>query len=281
MIEKNCTVFPSYTADEKKKAKLHYISFKLLCLSLYIIGFYYVFLNISLENKSLDIAKNFNICKRNLGEAEKNNKGSKRKKNLNNKKEDINKTKHNTHNIKWNDQKVEENKSSANNDLDNSKVENKSNISISNINYNDMSKNLTEKQLLDVLNSLEECPSKEDVLNLWRHTLGVNRERLNASLNELFNVFPKNSIDFSFIPNKEGNTLSYTTIWNKCVSEFGTETSINETRFTKEFYELINNKSSIDDIRNFIFSCLDEFEQKYKELYKECEANVISFKKKG
>ncbi|SOV84267.1 Plasmodium exported protein (PHISTa), unknown, putative [Plasmodium sp.] len=123
MKNKKNLFFSLYHDNENKKGKLHYISFKFLCLSLYIIGFYYIFLNISLENKSLEIVKISNLYERNL-------------------------------------------------------VENKSNSPVCNINYNDMSRKLTEKELHDVLNSLETCPPKEDLKNIWNHTIGVAKEGL-------------------------------------------------------------------------------------------------------
>lgn len=64
-------------------------------------------------------------------------------------------------------------------------MENKNNGCINNINYNGMAKNLTEKQLHEVLNSLEECPSKEDLKNIWTHTIGVAKEKLDNVLNML------------------------------------------------------------------------------------------------
>ncbi|EUR72089.1 hypothetical protein PFBG_02756 [Plasmodium falciparum 7G8] len=43
--KKECSTFTFYRADENKEGKLYYISFKFACLSLYIIGFYYVLLS--------------------------------------------------------------------------------------------------------------------------------------------------------------------------------------------------------------------------------------------
>ncbi|KYN93149.1 exported protein (PHISTa), partial [Plasmodium gaboni] len=112
MNKKNCIIFPFYRVDVNPKGKLYYISFKFLCLSLYIVVFYYVFLNTSLENKGLENVKNGNIYERNLGEAQTKNKGPKWKRSLKYKKEDVNKTKSNENNNKCNEQKVEENKHS-------------------------------------------------------------------------------------------------------------------------------------------------------------------------
>ncbi|SOS78613.1 Plasmodium exported protein (PHISTa-like), putative [Plasmodium sp. gorilla clade G1] len=279
MNKKNFNVFPLYHSDKNKKGKLFYISSKFLCLCLYFIGFYYVLLSNSLENSSLEVVKNCNIYKRNLVQVEKSNKGPKRKKNLKNKKDDIDQTKANVNDLICNEPNVEKNKDSINNDLEKSNIENESNNSISNINYNDISKQLTRQELFDVLDSFKECPPRQDLLNLWGHALGVNKEGLNVLLKKLLKHFPKNSIDHTFSIDEDSDE-SYTTIWFSCVHEFGKQTSISEIKFTNKFHELINNKSSIVDIRNFIFSCLEEFEQMYKEIYKEYERNITSFKTK-
>ncbi|EWC76544.1 hypothetical protein C923_02771 [Plasmodium falciparum UGT5.1] len=55
--KKKCSTFTFYRADENKEGKLYYISFKFACLSLYIIGFYYVLLSIVLF-------KSYNVTKR-------------------------------------------------------------------------------------------------------------------------------------------------------------------------------------------------------------------------
>ncbi|SOV79096.1 Plasmodium exported protein (PHISTa), unknown, putative, partial [Plasmodium sp. gorilla clade G3] len=144
MSKKNCSFFPFHNAHENTKGKLRCISFMFHCLCLCMIGYYYVFLYNSLENSSLEIVKISNLYERNLGEAQKNNKSSKRKSNLKHKKEDVSKTKSNENNSKFNKQKVEDKKYSTGNDRENTKVENKSNSPVCNINYNDTTKNLTE-----------------------------------------------------------------------------------------------------------------------------------------
>lgn len=58
-------------------------------------------------------------------------------------------------------------------------------ITLKNKPYNNFSKNLTEKELFDVLNSLEQCPSKEDLKNIWANTHGVAKEGLDDILKVL------------------------------------------------------------------------------------------------
>ncbi|SCQ12808.1 Plasmodium exported protein (PHISTa), unknown, putative [Plasmodium sp.] len=268
----DCTIFPFYHNNENNKGKLHYISFKFLCLCLYIIGFIYVFLDRSLENNSLEIVKSCNIYKRNLVEAEKSNKGSKRKRKLKNKKEDVNKTKNNDNNIKCNEQKVEEKKYSTNNYLGNTKVENKSNSSVSNINYNDMSRNLKEKELLDVLSSLEECPPKEDLRNLWNHTIGVAKEDFDDIQKDLKGSIQK-YLDNSINEGSQNNL--YDNIWERNLWRFCRTVGTEELEYTNKFFNLVNSKHTLDDILKFIYSFLEYFNKLKKELYEKHQKELL------
>ncbi|SOV83976.1 Plasmodium exported protein (PHISTa-like), unknown function [Plasmodium reichenowi] len=87
--------------------------------------------------------------------------------------------------------KIEGNRYSTNNDLEKSNMKNEINSSINNINYNDISKKLTRQELFDVLDSFKECPPRQDLLNLWGHALGVNKEGLNVLFKKLLKHFLK------------------------------------------------------------------------------------------
>ncbi|SOV20450.1 Plasmodium exported protein (PHISTa), unknown function [Plasmodium sp. gorilla clade G2] len=284
------SVFPFYRFHENQKRKLHYICFKLVCLTLYIIGFYYAFLNNSLENKCLEIAKNCNVYKRNLGEAQTKNKGPKWKRYLKYKKEDVSKTKYNTNNIKSNEQSVEENKDCTKNEIKKNNVENKSNRSINNINYNDISKTLTEKEFFDVLNSLEECPPKEDLRNIWTHAVGISKEDVDDIQKELKVLIQKyldNDINVGNI-NWALDSYLYNDIWDQNISRFYKTLATEEILYTNNFFSLINGKHTVDDILKFIYSFLEHFKtlkkelhQKHqKELLESIAKNVHSLKKK-
>ncbi|SCQ12734.1 Plasmodium exported protein (PHISTa), unknown, putative [Plasmodium gaboni] len=270
--KKSFSVFPFYLFDESRKRKFHYISFKLFCLNLYIIGFYYVFLNASLENKGLENVINGNIYERNLGEAQTKSKGPKWKRSLKYKKEDVNKTKSNENDNKCNEHKLEQNIYSTNNDMKNTNVENKSNISISNINYNDISKRLTEKELFEVLNSFEECPSEEDLRNIWNHTLGVVKGGFDDMQRELKGLIQK-YLD-NDVYNKRGIGL-YETIWKKNLFSLSEKIATEEVKYTKNFYNLINGKHTIDDILKFIYSFLEHFKTLKKELHQKQQKELL------
>ncbi|ETW44751.1 hypothetical protein PFNF135_00963 [Plasmodium falciparum NF135/5.C10] len=228
--KKNCSFFAFYSADENQKGKLNYISLKFLCLSLYMIGFYYVFLCNSFESVSLEIFKNCNIYKRNLVQVEK-NKTSKRKKYLKHKKEDIDKTKANANDLKCNELCLEENKHSINNDIGKSNKENECNISTCHINYNDISKNLTETELREVLKSFKECPPKENLRNIWNHTIGLAKEGFYNQLKDLKGSIQKyldNDI-YVGVHEDDDKIYLYERMWNEYISRFY-ETIINEEK---------------------------------------------------
>ncbi|CDO66491.1 Plasmodium exported protein (PHISTa), unknown function, partial [Plasmodium reichenowi] len=253
--KKNCSFFAFYSADENQKGKLNYISLKFLCLTLYMIGFYYVFLYNSFESASLEIFKNCNIYKRNLVEIEK-NKTSYRKKYLKHKKDDIDKTEGNVNDLKCNELCLEENKNSINNDLGKSNKENESNISICDINYSDISKNLTETELREVLNSFKECPPKEDLRIIWSHTLGVAKEgfyNVQKDLKGSIQKYLDNDIDSGFCDG-DIKIYLYASMWDECISEFHKTVATEELEYSKKFFSLINGKHTLDDILNFIYS---------------------------
>ncbi|KYN93110.1 exported protein (PHISTa) [Plasmodium gaboni] len=269
--KKNCTILSLYSENKNQKGTLCYISFKFICLSLYVIGFYYVFLNTSLENKGLQIVNIRNVYERNLGEAQKNSNGPQRKRNLKLKNEDVNKTKSNG-NIKSNEEKVEENKDCTNNDMKNDNVENKSNSSMNNINYNDMSKTLTEKELFDVLNSFEECPAKENLRNIWNHAVGIAKEGVDDIQRELKGLIQK-YLD-NDVCDERGDWL-YETIWKRNLFSFCDKISTEEVKYTKNFYNLINGKHTIDDILKFIYSFLEHFKTLKKELHQKHHKELL------
>ncbi|SOV84263.1 Plasmodium exported protein (PHISTa), unknown, putative [Plasmodium sp.] len=276
-IEKYFTIFPFYHADVNQKGKSRYISFKFLCISLYTIGIYYFLFKLSLENNSLEIYKCCNIYERTLGEAEKKHNGPQSKRNLKRKKEDLNKTNSKKNNTKCNEQKVEENKNSTNNDHGHSKVENNSNSSVNNINYNDMSKNLTEKELLDVLNSLEECPSKEDLRNIWTHTIGVAKEGVDVIFKELKALIQKYlDNDFREVITMSGQKeFTYDYIWKGHNLRLFQSVTSEEVEHTHQFYRLINDEHSLDNILKFIYSFLEYFKKLKMELHEKHKKELL------
>ncbi|ETW30800.1 hypothetical protein PFFCH_01781 [Plasmodium falciparum FCH/4] len=223
------------------------------------------------KNGSLEIVKNCNIYKRNLVQVEK-NKDSKKKRNLKHKKVDMNKTKSNENNNKCNEENVEKNEHSISNDFENSNIENKSNISICHINYNDMSKNLTETELHEVLNSLEKCPPNEDLRNIWSHAVGVANEgfdNIQKELKTLIQKYLDNDIDLG------NGKVQYNDIWKGIVLSFCTTVGTEVVEYTNNFLGLINREHTLDDILKFINSFLEDFKTLKVKLHKEYEKDLL------
>ncbi|CDO61971.1 Plasmodium exported protein (PHISTa), unknown function, partial [Plasmodium reichenowi] len=181
----------------------------------------------------------------------------------------IDKTETNVNDLKCNELCLEENKHSINNDLGKSNKENESNISTCDINYNDISKNLTETELREVLSSFKECPPKEDLRNIWNHTIGIAKGGLVDVLNMLKGLIQKhldndvNIEDFT----DEHNDFLYARIWNECISRFYETIVTEEREYSKKFFSLINGKHTLDDILNFIYSFLEHIEILKNELH--------------
>ncbi|SOV73818.1 Plasmodium exported protein (PHISTa), unknown, putative [Plasmodium sp. gorilla clade G3] len=278
MNKKKCRIFPWYSSDENHKRILHYISFKFLCLSLYMIGLYYVFLTNLYEYNSLEQIKGCNDCLRNLSEVKTPKEKKLKKGFFKNEKKSKNENKVN--NKDTNKQNSDESKSCCSGNSAFNQMENENKDPTNYINYNDMSMQLTKEQLYDVLNSLTKVPPKENLIHLWSQTLGVNKEGLDVLLKDLLTYIPENTINdrINVVKYKESPD-PYARMWFNFMGEFGRAT-LNENDFTRTFYDLIKGKPSIDDIRNYIFSFLEEFQHEYNEIYEKCKKDVISFMKK-
>ncbi|SOS78212.1 Plasmodium exported protein (PHIST), unknown, putative [Plasmodium sp. gorilla clade G1] len=284
--KQNCSSFPCYTDEENIKGKLHFISFTFLCLIFYMIGFFYIFLNISLEKRSLEFVQIGNVYKRSLSEVEIYNKEPEMKRNLKHKKGDLNKSKHNINKIKYNEQSVEKYKNIINKNLWNINMEDENNSYIKNVDYNDMSKNLTEKELRDVLDSLKECPSEEDLKNIWNHTIGVAKEGFDNVMNMLKGLIQKYlDNDIYLDTDKYGKCFLYDSIWKQCRTGFCQTVATEVLEYTNKFFNLINDKHTLDDILKFIYSFLEHFttlkkvlhEKYHKELLDKIEQTFPSF----
>ncbi|ETW18882.1 hypothetical protein PFAG_02226 [Plasmodium falciparum Santa Lucia] len=100
-----------------------------------------------------------------------------------------------------------------------------------------------------VLNSLEECPSKEDLKNIWTHTIGVAKEGLDNT--------DKNNVKI----------FLYDTLWNETRALFCKTVATEVVEYANDFFSLINDKHKLDDILKFIYSFLEHFKILKKELY--------------
>ncbi|SOV21823.1 Plasmodium exported protein (PHISTa), unknown function [Plasmodium sp. DRC-Itaito] len=243
-----------YTPDinkQRTKYRIHCRSFIFKSLFLCIISLFYISLwNVYDENIVLS-TKYIDIISRNLSEFQNENNNDMKRKNT----------------VNHLDKTNESSKNSYNNET----------LTLENKHYNDMSKNLTKKELFDVLNSLKECPSNEDLRNIWSHTVDIAKEGLDNLLKESKTSVQKyldNNINISH--DKYGNQLFvYYEIWNEYISRFSKEVAIEEVEYTNKFFSLINDKHTLDDILKFIYSFLEYFEILKKILQEEYHEELL------
>ncbi|CZT62766.1 hypothetical protein CYL21_1528 [Plasmodium falciparum NF54] len=214
-------------------------SFIFMSLSLCVISLFYISLLNIHEGNIVPSTKNIEIISRNLCEIENGN--NEKRQNIMNRLDQTNESSKNSNNNKQ--------------------------ITLENKPYNDMSKNLTEKELYDILNSLEECPPKEDLINIWHHALRAGKGFDNV-VNELKALIQK------YLDNDFYNTccctkkeLVYRSIWEKNCFEFYTDVAYELVKYSNGFFELINGKHTLDDILEYIYSFLEQFKILKKELY--------------
>ncbi|SCQ12766.1 Plasmodium exported protein (PHISTa-like), unknown, putative [Plasmodium gaboni] len=238
--------YNSYSNDlnrEKMECRITCRSFIFISLSLYKIY----------DENIIPSTKYIEIVSRNLSEIENENNNNMQRKNIMN------------HSDKTNESSI----SSKNN----------KSITLENKPYNDLSKNLTEKELYDVLNSLKECPSKEDLRNIWSHTRGIAKEGVDDIQREIKASIQK-YLDNDISEGVMGRTHNqkfyvYKDIWDQYMSRFYKILVTEEILSTNNFFSLINNKHTLDDILKFIYSFLEHFKTLKKELHQKHQKEIL------
>ncbi|ETW51551.1 hypothetical protein PFMALIP_00389 [Plasmodium falciparum MaliPS096_E11] len=112
-----------------------------------------------------------------------------------------------------------------------------------NINYNDLLKQLTLNELYNVLDNFEEFPSNEDFYNIWNHVLGIDKEGFDDMLTEL-SFYIKDYL------------YKY---------EYQRYHHIEDLEHTLNFYSLLKDGTSIDEMKHYIYSFI-----KYYDTLKKC-----------
>ncbi|ETW55793.1 hypothetical protein PFUGPA_02237 [Plasmodium falciparum Palo Alto/Uganda] len=122
-------------------------------------------------------------------------------------------------------------------------------------------------------NSKKECPSKEDLKNIWVHTLGVAKEDLDHILKVLKALIQKylNNDVYLGIDKDGYKEFLYESIWNENRSGFCTTIDNQEAEYSKNFFRLINTKHTLNDILKYINSFLEHFMTLKNELDDVCQ----------
>ncbi|SOV80963.1 Plasmodium exported protein (PHISTa), unknown function [Plasmodium reichenowi] len=266
-----------------KNGMLFYRSY-LFFLTWYFIGIFYISLKYTYQNKAEEKIQYDCIYSRNLCEIKKGvfesfrNKICKYK--LWNKKDDLNKKKKNykENNEDSKEKNISKNKDSCNNVTDTNSMKKEDSIKVYNNNFT--SKQLTKEELYDLLYTLVEVPEREILLLLWNQTLGLYNEQLEDLLKEIYNCLP-NRI-YRNQKNSKGRTFCKLISRKKMFDEFvincREELAIKKVELTKGYYDLLNKKKKMDDIRNFIFSCIEQYEKLINDFCNKYKKDALSLK---
>ncbi|SPJ11717.1 Plasmodium exported protein (PHISTa), unknown function [Plasmodium sp. DRC-Itaito] len=265
-----------------KNGKLFYRSYLFFLLTWYFIGIFYISLKYTYQNKAEEKIQYDCIYSRNLYELKGSLKSLKNKickYKLWNKKDDLKKKKNSKKNNEESKEKnISKKKATCNDVTDTNSKEKKDSIKVNNNNYK--SKQLTKEELHNLLYTLVEVPEREILLLLWNQTLGLYDEQLNDLLKDLFNFLPNRA--FRNEKNREGRTfyklITRELLFDKCVINCREELAIKKVELTKGYYDLLNNKNKMDDIRNYIFSCIEQYEELINNFCNKCKNDPLSLK---
>lgn len=156
---------------------------------------------------------------------------------------------------------------------------NKFKAPLKNLNYNDITRQLNSYEISDVIKGLKENIPNEDLVNVWIQTLGVCKSGGHDMISNLKNYEKSCLSEYKKIilphyggPPREKNPEEY---WEKCLYDFEVKLLNASYEYNSKFYELLNKKDKLFKIKKFLFSCLDEFSNLKKQLYKEYKMNYM------
>ncbi|SCQ12615.1 Plasmodium exported protein (PHIST), unknown, putative [Plasmodium gaboni] len=138
-----------------------------------------------------------------------------------------------------------------------------------------------KRDFFAVQKSLKECPSNEDLINIWNDTIGVAKEVFDNILKELKATIQKyldNDV-YVRIDERTRPYLLYDLIWKETCSGFSKTIELEQLEYTNDFYRLINDEHTLDDILQFIYAFLEHFRTLKKELYEKYKKVLEKIKK--
>ncbi|SOV22098.1 Plasmodium exported protein (PHISTa), unknown function [Plasmodium sp. DRC-Itaito] len=142
------------------------------------------------------------------------------------------------------------------------------------INYNDLTKHLNRKEVLAVLETINENTSKNDLISIWSHVVGINRGEIDEIIDKLIdytehymNKYNEHHISMNEIKtylNMNSESWNYFKI--QCVKKIARDDFV----FSQHFYENLKKEKKIKEIKKLIESYMkyaDDIKQKEYESY--------------
>ncbi|ETW55794.1 hypothetical protein PFUGPA_02238 [Plasmodium falciparum Palo Alto/Uganda] len=132
--------------------------------------------------------------------------------------------------------------------------------------FESVTEQLTREELYELFDLLVQVPPRTYLLNIWNHKNGICRQGTKDLLKNLRGIAPKLTYRHTGNPNQYGKSPPKIT-WQGCSYDCNMMVSTLETEQTNRFYNLLNKKAPIDEIKSFIRSCIDEFDKLHTDLY--------------
>ncbi|ETW61787.1 hypothetical protein PFMC_02256 [Plasmodium falciparum CAMP/Malaysia] len=147
-----------------------------------------------------------------------------------------------------------------------------------NINYNDLSKQFTLEELHTVLDNLEERPSNEDFYGIWNLVLGITKEVFEDKVKYLWLYIEDYLKKYEYQCYHVWDPLypicvntKYRT-WYNSMHDIGVALSSIDSKCTLDFYNLVKDGASIDEIKNYIYFFIKYYDILKLVLYNERRA---------
>ncbi|SOV84371.1 Plasmodium exported protein (PHISTa), unknown, putative [Plasmodium sp.] len=279
----NNSEFGNSNTKMKRKYSSSYV--KYICLTICVLGTLYIKLRNEYEIDPASCIQKNNVYFRNLSELQNGNHpssghtssrdNSKKDKVKNNETDNNDKRKvdNNQDNQEKNDNNNNKEKQKDMNKGTTEDTETEKSNKKSSLDYNNLKKKFTKEQMKNIIDSLEQIPPKNDLENIWKHALKTANSGTDKIGNELMEFEKKygNCSDVS-----RTSRGSFKEVLIKQPDEFNERLKIHENDYTTKFQELINREHTLDELKDYVHSFLEGFENlinllfyKYKIMFEQ------------
>nr|SPJ13218.1 Plasmodium exported protein (PHISTa), unknown function [Plasmodium sp. DRC-Itaito] len=245
-------------SNTKMKRKYRSRCVQYICLTICVIGMLYIKLRNEYEIHTASGMQNNNVYLRNLSELQKGNEHPSLR--HINSPDNSKKNKVKNKGTDNNDKRKLGNNKGKQNDINKRKT---NNVPTTVINrplrayYNNSCLRFTKQEMKHIIDSLQRIPPRKDLENIWNHALKTANNGTKKLGNQLKEYENEYGPCYEERPNSRG---SYKRVLIKQPDEFNKRLQIHQNDYSDMFYELIYGKHTLDDIKNYIYSFLEDFE---------------------
>ncbi|SPJ10026.1 Plasmodium exported protein (PHIST), unknown function [Plasmodium sp. DRC-Itaito] len=135
------------------------------------------------------------------------------------------------------------------------------------LNYNNITKKLTKEELYYVLNSLKKVPARRKLNNIWKRALGIISDLLNEKLTDLNVYIQEYKKKYESERHEQSYRISKSGLMEKYLDEFDERIMEQKITYSSNFKLLIHKSPSLDEIKNYIHTFIDDLEKLINYIY--------------